>query len=102
VLVSVQSSVDDTTEEIIEDDSQGLGSHHAVQGSNEDSFLGIQPLGLTASIIGVGQHPGNDLNFLILCSHPPARDLVIIGVSGSEILIALGQEILNVSFFFKD
>ena len=66
MLVSVQSSVDDTTEEIIEDDSQGLGSHHAVQGSNKHSFLGIQPLGLTASIIRVGQHPGNDLNFLKL------------------------------------
>ena len=66
MLVSVQSSVDDTTEEIIEDDSQGLGSHHAVQGSNKHSFLGIQPLGLTASIVGVGQHPGNDLNFLKL------------------------------------
>ena len=53
MLVGVEPGVDDPTEEIVEDDGQGLGSHHSVQSSNEDSLLGVQPLGLTAGVVGV-------------------------------------------------
>jgi len=40
-LVSVQPRVNHSTEQVVEDQSQALGSHHAVQGSHEDCLLWV-------------------------------------------------------------
>ena len=63
-LVRVEPRVDDAAEQVVEDDGEGLGGHHAVQRAHEHSLLRVQPRRLAADVVGVGENPWDDLNFL--------------------------------------
>ena len=63
-LVGVEPRVDDAAEQVVEDDGESLGGHHAVQRAHEHSLLRVQPRRLAADVVGVGENPWDDLNFL--------------------------------------
>ena len=63
-LVRVEPRVDDAAEQVVEDDGEGLGGHHAVQRAHEHSLLRVQPRRLAADVVGVGENPRDNLNFL--------------------------------------
>ena len=46
----------------LEDHGKPLCSHHPMESSNKDSLLGIEPRRRALHIVGVGDHPRNDLN----------------------------------------
>merc|ERR1719315_781019 len=98
-LVSVQPRVHHATEQIVKDQSKALGSHHAVQGSHEDCLLWVKTRRGTPDVVGIGQDPGNNLDFL--GSHPPTGYLVIVAVPGVVVLGALGQEVGHIPFLLE-
>merc|ERR1719318_1896474 len=99
-LVSVEAGVDDTTEQIVEDHSQPLGSHHAVKGSHENCLLWVEARGWAPDVVRVCEDPGDDLD--LLGPHPPAGDLVVVAVPSVVVLAALGQEVRHISFLLED
>ena len=94
---SLQTCIDDSTEEIIEDVGETLSIEHPVQRSNKDSLLRVEPLTGAPHVVTVGQHPGDDLN--LLASHPAAGDLE---VPGGVVVGALGEEERDVLLVIKD
>ena len=72
VSVSVDTGIDDTSEQIIEDVSETLSIEHPVESSDKDGLLGVQPLTGTSDVVTVSQHPGDDLN--LLAPHPPTAE----------------------------
>ena len=70
--VSVDTGVDDTSEEIIEDVSETLSIEHPVESSDKDGLLWVQPLTGTSDVVTVSQDPGDDLH--LLAPHPPAGE----------------------------
>lgn len=62
VLVSVDSSIHDSSKEIIHDASQGLSIKHAMQSSYKHCVTGVKPLRRAANIVTVRDHPWNHLH----------------------------------------
>ena len=46
----------------LENHGQPLCRHHSVESSNKDGLLGIEPWGSALHVVGVGDHPGDDLH----------------------------------------
>ena len=70
VPVRVNSSINDSAEEIIEDVSESFSVEHPVEGAHKNGLLWIQSLAGAADIVTVSQHPWYDLN--LLTPHPSA------------------------------
>ena len=85
--VGVDTGIDDTSEQVIEDVGETLGIEHPVESSHKDGLLGVQPLTGAPHVVTVSQDPGDDLN--LLAPHPPAGDLE---VPGGVVVRALGEE----------
>ena len=94
--VGVDTGIDDTSEQVIEDVGETLSVEHPVESSDKDSLLGVQPLTGTSDVVTVSQHPGDDLN--LLAPHPPAGDLE---VPGSVVVRALREKERNMFLVIK-
>ena len=46
----------------LENHGKPLCGHHSMESSNKDSLLGIEPRRRALHIVGVGDHPWDDLN----------------------------------------
>jgi len=102
VLVCVKAGVDNTLEQVVEDDCEGLSRHHAVESSHEDGLLRVQSGRTAADVVGVRQDPGNDLDLLVLGFGPPTGDLVVVRVPSVEVLTAFSQEVLDILLVRED
>ena len=74
-LVGVEPRVDHAAEQVVEDDGEGLGGHHAVQRAHEHSLLRVQPRRLAADVVGVREDPWDNLNFLQ--KHEPMSEIYL-------------------------
>ena len=48
----------------LENHGQPLCRHHSMKSSDKDGLLGIEPWGGALHVVGVGDHPGDDLHLL--------------------------------------
>lgn len=62
VLVRVNASVHDASEQVVHDAGQRLGVQHAMQCADKHRLTGVQTLGGAAHIVTVGDHPGDHLH----------------------------------------
>ena len=62
MLVRVDTSVHDPSEEVVHDAGEGLCVQHAMQGTHKHSLAGVQALGRAAHVVTVGDNPGNHLD----------------------------------------
>ena len=46
----------------LENHGQSLCRHHSMKSSDKDGLLGIEPWGGALHVVGVGDHPGDDLH----------------------------------------
>ena len=98
-FICVQPSIDNTAEQVLEDESEALCSHHTVKGAHKHSLLRVEARGGALDEIRIRNNPRNNLDFL--GTHPPAGNLVIVRVPGRIILAALGQEVDQISLVLK-
>ena len=70
-----------------------------MQRSHEYSLLGVEARRGTLDEVGVGDDPGDDLDFL--GSHSPAGDLVVVGVFRGVVLSTLGEQVHHVPFILQ-
>merc|ERR1719470_232738 len=100
VLVGVNTCVDDSTEQVVEDVGEALCIKHSMKSTNEDCLLRVQPLVGASDKVAVTQHPGDDLH--LLTPHPPAGDLVVPRPSIGIVMGALSEEQGDVLFLLEN
>ena len=59
--LKARTCIDDASEQVVHDARQGLCREHAVQRAHEHGHPRVEPLGRTAHVVAVRDHPWNHL-----------------------------------------
>ena len=93
VLVRIDTGINNSAEEIIEDVAESLGGEHPVQSSDKDSLLRIQPHERALNKVRVGHDPRDDLDVLV--PHASRGDLEIPAASVTVVVSTGIQQSLD-------